>query len=170
MTIKIHYINLTILLSIISFLYFLWHLRNDFPIFNFVELKYIRLLIKFTLFYIIIRETITCSPKIRLLIFSLLPFTIIGYLFIIQHWPNGKLIFLISGISILSILLFSNRSTNKNLRLLILSIPGYFIIGRFITIFNPCGIILTILHYYLIITIAIILIFKLVKRKIVFES
>lgn len=62
--------------------------------------------------FIIIYET-TCSKRVfKTIIFSMLPLTLIGYMFRIMHWPFGLLMFLGSLLTILTALFINAFKSN----------------------------------------------------------
>jgi hypothetical protein len=74
---------------------------------------------------IIVYETINATKRIKTINYYLLPVTIIGFLFIIMHWPYGHLLFLGSLLTMLVLLFISafKSNNNKSDKLIVLVIP-----------------------------------------------
>jgi len=90
---------------------------------------------------IVLFQTVNAKKGFRILNFILLPITLIGLMFLIMHWPFGRLLFFVPSIIILIGLLLNNlsKTPERLTTYFILTFPPFHLLSFYITINHSLG-------------------------------
>ncbi|MES2132378.1 MAG: hypothetical protein V4506_08505 [Bacteroidota bacterium] len=90
-----------------------------------IQIKYFGYFMDAFVFFIILCEALRSGKIIKWVSISLIPFAFIGRMFMILHWPFGLILFMVSTLTIWSLLVISvcRSKTDIALRILILLYP-----------------------------------------------